>query len=317
MPRERNARDQGSGRSVSGLASLWHRVTRGFKRPSGDQGEDRWTWFGEEPSPKRSRRRLFLILAEAVAGIALIATGAMFVVLRAGDADDTTGAVRGTSSPAPSASVAPPTSSPSVALSPTPIAGSGVFQLAIWDSPERVWETDDLIVNRPEGPGGLSLPFLLRIENASPGQAYHIELTYGCGPGEISGLEFLTDFDRSAGSLPAMTAPGPERTFPDAAAVISDDVSIVGDDEPGDRLFRLWGATFAALPSGPRPQAACEGEKTFTVSVRALDKTVYMLWGAQLDPAVTGGASRPSVFSMKVAVQGIPEPAEVSVVVPR
>jgi hypothetical protein len=61
----------------------------------------------------------------------------------------------------------------------------------------------------------------------------------------------------------------------------------------------------------------CDGEKSFSVSIRSLDETVHMLWGAQL--AAEAGAPEPArsaAFRMKVVVQGIEEPEEISVVVP-
>lgn len=300
MP-EKRVWGESSGRSTSGLASLWRRATRPITRLSGkrDPGEDKWTWFGEEPYPKRRRRRL-LILAEAGAGVALISIGALFVVLRTGDAGS------------PEAVGAPSAATtPTIAASPTPIGLTVTLRLAVWDSPHDLWETDDLPLNRSGT--GQTVPFLLLIENAAAGQTYNVQLTYQCRSGNAAGWEFLTDFDRDTGSRPALAAPGPQRPFPDTAVVVPDDPSISEDDRPNAGSFRLWGGTVEGAPAGPAPAFSCETHKTFSIRVRALGDTVHVLWGARLAAANGADGTR---FEMKAAIEGAQqEPAAIGVVV--
>jgi hypothetical protein len=189
------------------------------------------------------------------------------------------------------------------------------FDLAVWDSPAQVWETDDLTADAGQRDRGLVVPFLMRIENARSGQSYRIEINYECGAGDVSGLEFLTDYDREAGEMPAITMPGPGRPLPDAAVLMPDDSSIAADDEHGDRQFRLWGATFTGQPAGPVPSIPCAGNKSFTINFRALQDTVHLLWGAQLAAAGEGDGGGARQFGMKVSTDG-QEPAEINVVVP-
>ena len=319
MPRE-SEQGQPVRRHSFGWASLWRRAKREGKDGSGrrDSQEDKWTWFGGEPTGDRKQARLrpFLLIAEGVAAVAVISAGALFIVLRTGDAG---GPDNGPAVESPGSTMAV-TPSPELTGSPsaTPAIAPVAFELAVWDSPRHLWETDDLVIERPASDNGLSVPFLLRMENATPGEDYRIDLTYGCGAGETSGLEFLTNYDRDAGSEPALIAPGPERPLPDATAVIGDDRSIAGDDEHGDRRFQLWGASFAASPEGPvPPDVPCEGDKMVTVSVRAVGETVHMLWGAALAaPSGVDGAGE-GRFGMKVAVAGAPqEPVQINVVAP-
>jgi len=303
MP-EKRAWGESSGRSSSGLASLWQRAARQLRHLSGrrDAGEDRWTWFGEEPYPRHRRRRLFLILAEAGAGIALIAVGALFVVLRTGDADSPSAI--GTATPSATPLIAPSPSASPIGFTVTP-------RLAIWDSPHGLWETDDLTVNRSGD--GQTVPFLLLIENAAAGQTYNVHLTYQCRADDVAGLEFLTDFDRDTGSGPALAAPGPQRSFPDTAFVVPDDPSIAEDDEPNTGSFRLWGGTVEGAPSGPAPAFACETTKTFSIRVRALGDTVHLLWGVSLAATVGADGAR---LEMKAVIEGAQQqPAAIGVVV--
>jgi hypothetical protein len=319
MSRESENASSG-GRNPSGWRSLWRRLRPGGKgiRARREVGGDRWTWFGEDAPRKRARVRRFLLIGEIAAGVAVVLAGALFVILRTGDAGGpdplrTTTSVERTPEPSPPGQTDAPT--PPIPSSPATLATA--IRIAAWDSVNRVWETDDLPVPRPAGVEGRSIAFMLNMENAVIGQTYNVELTYECRSGGTPGLEYLTDFDGDAGDLPISAPPGPQRPFPDAEVVLPDDPTTGGDDQT--RSLLIWGAIPESIPTGPAPATECTSEKSVLLRVRALSENVHILWGAHLAPAAvaTGDAASAIPLSMRVAVEGAGQsPAELSIIVP-
>jgi hypothetical protein len=264
--------------------------------------EDRWTWLAAEGEVERRRPGLRLALTGTGAVLALVAAAAaVFFTLRS--AGYYSSEIGDGSSPRPTAL---PTSE---TLAPTagPATIVGFFTVSGWDRPGAEWLFDELPLERPALPqSATAVPFLLLIENAIPGQVYAAQIRYDCRAGGAEGFSFLTDYDRDAGTGPALTAPGPGRSLPDTSARIPDDASTTADDQHGSRQFALWGATFEGAPSVPTPQTPCSGQKALTVRILARAPIVHLLWSGHLQTSVPAGQI--SSFRMQAAIEGMQQP---------
>ncbi len=256
---------------------------------------------------------------------AALALGAYFA-FRSDDGSPETAALPSptpamTATPAPSP-LPTPSGTPGPSATPT-VAPAGLrFSLGFW-AKSGAW-----VFNGSAGVGsgyseGESMPYLLRIDEARPGDVYGIRLRYDCRSGPAAAFDYLTGYDRNAGSAPALAAGGPSRLPPDMAAVLPGDSSTALDDaaREGERLLFLWGATFEIAPVGQLLQAPCAGDKVVQLAVRARAKTVFLLWGAHLASAADWGAGQGAadgdrLFSMVAQVSGVAPDRQAFVVDP-
>ncbi|HEU4760210.1 MAG TPA: hypothetical protein VFT91_09555 [Dehalococcoidia bacterium] len=212
--------------------------------------------------------------------------------------------------PTPAASPTPtPTGAPSPPATPTAAAGALHFNLGMW-AKGGGWVFDGTARGASGYREGEAIPFLVRIDGARPGDVYGVGLRYDCRSGQAAAFDYLTSYDRDAGSAPALADDGPARLPPDAAIAVPDDGSTAFDDAE-ERQLALWGATLEVAPVGRGLEAPCAGSKTVQVAVRARAGTVFILWGAHLasekDWGGGQGASRGDhPFSMTVQVSGVP-----------
>lgn len=263
--------------------------------------EDRWTWLGQEASATRRRFRRILTIAGATTGsIAVLG----FLLLAIGTGEDRHTEVNALHSPSPK---------PAAATPPATETLGARFAFAVWDNVGGQWQFDDL--RRSGYHGGDAIPFLLRINNARPGQLYDVNIRYDCPTSEASGFDFLTDHNHDVQVEPALAAYGPGRALPDAAVLIPDDASIAVDNTEEGRNLRIWGATFERSPVGPLPPTPCAVDKMILVRVRPRGETVYLAWGGHLaSPNESGGQSR--AFGMQVGIAGLAQEAERLNVIP-
>lgn len=240
--------------------------------------------------------------------LALLATGALalFVLLNPNDESPVAVPVPGYT-PAPAVE-ATPTAAPIIVETATPAAGGPRFRLAVWTDARQRWQFGDLEAEASDYSEGQAVPFLLRIDNVSPGDVQRISLLYNCGADGAAAFDFLTGYERDVGSVPALRVGGPA----DATIPVPDDPAIDFDDTDREagRLFRLWGASFESAPAGPAPNAPCGKVKLIAISIRVQAPTVYLLWGGHLGSAADwgegrGATSQDSPFEMEVRVSGI------------
>ncbi len=266
-------------------------------------GANRWHWRrkaegGQPRGPLRGGRRAALAAAGLVliAGLAL----ALYFVLRPGEG--------GAGEPVPGLSpgTATPASSP---------AGPHI-RLARWAPDE--WQVAHLMPGDSSYREGDAIPFLLVIQDAVPQSLYAVVITYDCLAGGAAGFDFLTGYQGPAGSAPALSEGGPGRVTPDATMPIPDDGSIRFDDaDGGQRLFQLWGATFAGRPSINPPTTPCENRKLVFFPIRAQSQTVFLLWGGHLASSADwgpgrGASSQGGQFGMQVKTAGLEAELEVA-----
>ncbi len=240
--------------------------------------------------------------------LALLATGslALFVLLNSDDESPVAVPVPG-SAPAP-AIVTTPTATPGTVETATPVSSGPRFRLAVWTDIRRQWQFGDLESEASDYSEGETVPFLLRIDNVSPGDVLRISLRYNCGADGTAAFDFLTGYDRDAGSEPALTVDG----LADATIPVPDDPAIDFDDEDreADRLFRLWGASFDKALTGPTPGAPCSKDKLIGITIKVRAPTVYLLWGGHLGSSADwgegqGAASHDSPFEIEVRIPGV------------
>jgi len=222
--------------------------------------------------------------------------------------------------------VATPTASPTAApgvttTAATPTFGGGRFRLTLWADELAGWRLGDLDADASSYREGQTVPFLLRIDGVEPGEVYSVGLRYDCQVDEAAAFDFLTGYERDTGSGPALAEQGPGRSQPDATIGMPDDLSIAFDDEEQDgRVFRLWGATFDDQLVGRGLDVPCTGSKVILLRVRALAKTVFLIWGGHLGSSKDWGANRGAAsqdrpFGIAVAISGLwPQLQGVSVV---
>jgi hypothetical protein len=209
-----------------------------------------------------------------------------------------------------------PAATPGITKTATPVAGPS-FDVGVWALARGQWKFGDLHAEDSGYREGQVIPFLLRIDDASPGAVYRVSLRYGCAANGIAAFDFLTGYQRDVGSELGLPK-GPA----DSAIPVPDDPAIRFDDEgrEADRRFRLWGATFDSEPVGPAPDALCAEEKEVSLALEARAPTVQLLWGAHLAAAADwgegrGAANHSSPLTMRVTVPGLaPESQELAIV---
>jgi len=273
----------------------------GHRGPEGD----RWNWLPRQPdSPRRPpRRRVHIKLVAAVAAIAAVSTALALGAFLSWGSDDGVTVVSPTASaePEPTATPAPPP------LTPTPPSTAPHLSLSVWANERLGW----LVAGATADPAGYkegeAIPFMVRVDDTSPGEMYVLTLRYECAAGHAARFDFLTGYDRDAGGDPVRSAEAPGRLTPDAAIPVPDDPSIILDDRPREeeRLFRLWGGTFEGSPIGPEPETPCADHKAVQLNVRAQGETLFLLWGGHLASSADwgvgqGAADGDEAFSMSV-----------------
>lgn len=214
-----------------------------------------------------------------------------------------------------------PTVTPAPIATATPAPSGASSRLALWAASLGQWQFSDIGAVAFGYREGEAIPFLLRIDDASPGAVYGLELRYDCQSDGVAAFDYVVGYDRDVGDEPALAQQGPSRLQPDAAIPVPDDPSIAFDDEAHEeRLFRLWGATFDADPTPPAPDTPCRDEKLIVLRIRAQAETVFLMWGAHLGSAEDWGAGRGAdnqemPFGIEVRTPGMePESQELRVV---
>ncbi|MCH6555084.1 MAG: hypothetical protein IH797_00515 [Chloroflexi bacterium] len=251
----------------------------GGKKPATKPGAAYDSGWSSSRPPSGPRRRPPVPPLLPLAGGALITllVGLALLVVWLTDSDGNS-PEEAASNAAPNATAAPsatpPATTPSLPrlAAPVPESQGALFRLAVWDGNE--WQFN----LTPEGPvyrEGEAVPFLLRIDRALPATAYTLTIHYDC-----RGFDFLTAYDRDAGSEPALATGGPGSPIVDSAAPIPDDPATPADDQEAGS-FSLWGGPFTRVDA-PLPSAACTGEKGLTVGLSAAADTVFLMWAAQL-----------------------------------
>ena len=250
-----------------------------------DSSDDDWHWYpvpvGGEPDgdgPRRSRSGLLL------AGIGAFLTGVGLVLLVLSlDNDSSSGSQASPSALPASAGPATTATGPTAEASPTPArllapASPGDLRLFIWSRQQRQWLSSDLIREEPGYYEGDVVPFMLRVEHATPSTLYEVQLTYVCRTTDSAAFDYLaTPSDADNASL--TTAPGPARRE-DASIPVPDDSAISFDG--AGRRFKAWGASFQQTPEGPLPDGACQANKQFKLGLTTQGGTVYVVWGGHL-----------------------------------
>ncbi len=256
------------------------------RRGSSESG---WTWARPPSGPRRAPPAPPLLPLAGGGLIALFVTLALLALWLSGTDDNGPAGATGTPTPTPSPTAAPsPTPTPGVTPPPVPPptvpvpGGPGPrVRLAAWDG--QAWQFKPQL----EGAAyreGEAVPFLLRIDRASPGGAYPLTLRYDC-----KAFEFLTAYDRDYGSEPALAFGGPGSATPDATVFIPDDRGTAADDGEAASLS-LWGGSFSG-GAGPLPPSPCAGEKSLIIGLTAEGDTVHLIWAAQLSLGASQGAA--------------------------
>ncbi len=257
------------------LRGIWSEGEKPATKP-GTAYDSGWSSFRPPSGP---RRRLPAPPLLPLAGGSLIAllVGLVLLVVWLTDSDGNS-PEEAASNAVPSATAAPSATPPATPPSlprlaaPVPESQGALFRLAVWDGNE--WQFN----LTPEGPvygKGEAVPFLLRIDRALPATAYTFTIHYDC-----IGIDFLTAYDRDAGSEPALATGGPGSPIVDSAAPVPDDPATPADDQEAGS-FSLWGGPFTRVDA-PLPSAACTGENGLTVGLSAAADTVFLMWAAQL-----------------------------------
>lgn len=280
--------------------------------------ENNWQWQAERPDagqrrPVRPGPRRFLV---AIAGLALFAAFlslVLFFAVRAGG-NGTPGTP--TAGLTPPASTLPPTAAPTA----TPAGETASITLGVWVEETSRWRFGDLAAQESGYHQGQSIPFLLRIEGATPGRTYEVTLRYQCRAGSAAAFDYLTAYDRDAGAAPALAPEGPQQAQPDAAIPIPDDPSIAFD-EAGRGLFQLWWATPEQPPAGPSPDSPCRDRKQVVLPIRAQGREIFLMWGAHLASADDwgsghGAADLSDPFGIEVLVPGLTQESRALQVLP-
>ena len=215
-----------------------------------------------------------------------------------------------TSTPQPTAVTTPtpsPTMTPEPTIAPTATPAFGFrAQLRAWSDATSEWVLTALDQGTSNYREGDLVPILLRIEEATPGDTYDLQIKYDCASGERHAFDFLSGI-ATDDKDPLMTAPGPERISPDSALMVPDDASLEVDDATGG-TFLAWGATFSAA-SEPQPETACSDEKSIAVSLIAQADTVMLIWAGHLassaDWGPDGGAASAGPFRVEVVIDDV------------
>ncbi len=176
-----------------------------------------------------------------------------------------------------------------VSLEPGPKSPNSIASYALdeWSDTLGAWQPTDLDGQNSAYHEGEAVPFMLRIENAVPGTQYRVSVLFDCARQDGPSYDFLTSYDRDRGVMPALHQDGPGSSAADATLAVPDDEDMTLDDRERDRSFKLWGGSFNSGAAGPVRDGSCLGQgqtaqKTYMFTVRALDDTVYLLWGGHL-----------------------------------
>jgi len=260
-----------------------------------DSRGDSWSWEPVQPGPRPdagSRLRWGGVLL-AIVGAAL--AGIVFLIVEAGDEDDSSGQAPTTRSPVLGASRTPtitssPQSSSSTRIPASPSADTnGSSRLFVWSRQRRQWLQSDLSQETPGYREGEPVPFMLRIDDVASRTVYQVELRYECHTAQGAAFDYLTDVS-DADISATTTEPGPGREREDASIPVPDDATINFDGS--DRRFLAWGASFQEAPEGPLPAAPCGGEKRFRINLMAHDDTLFLIWGGHLALSTDWGESQ-------------------------
>ncbi len=255
------------------------------RRGSSDSG---WGWSRPPSGPRRPPPAPPLIPLAGGGLIALLVALALLVVWLTGSDDNAPAGAASTATPPPTATTAPPETPPPTATAPptpvptpTPVPDTqtGRFRLAAWNG--NAWQFNPTL----EGAAyreGLAVPFLLRIDRAIPGTAYPLIIQYDC-----KGFDFLTAYDRDAGSEPALASGGPGSPIVDSAATIPDDPATPADDREAGSIS-LWGGSLTRVDAA-LPSTACTGVKSLPLGLSAAADTVFLMWAAQLSDTASDG----------------------------
>jgi hypothetical protein len=153
--------------------------------------------------------------------------------------------------------------------------------LEVWNDRNNEWQARGLDMASEERPSDWTVPFLLRIDAARPGDVYQIILEYGsCQASSAGGFDILTGVERSW-ELTRTAPSGPARGTPDTAIPIPGHRAAKTAGGSEDRL-ELWGATFELSPEGPLQSASCAGRRAITLRVFARMESVFLLWGGHV-----------------------------------
>jgi hypothetical protein len=271
--------------------------------------DDRWTWLGQEtgPAPKQRRFGRSLAIAGLFVGAAAFFGGLVVLAINLGNDGDAKVVTLHSPSPSPATATALP--------SPLATVPATRFELALWDAVGRRWQSGDLVIQGSGYHEGQAIPFLLRIDNARPGETYNVNIRYDCPEGGVSGFDFLTDHNRDVDIERALEGSGPPGAVPDAAILIPDDPATTADNTAGGGHLRVWGATFEQSPAGPVPATACVADKLIHVRIRPRTETVYLAWGGHFAPSTAGAAGQKTASAMQVAIEELAQvPTKLSVV---
>ena len=280
-------------------------------------GRGSWKWLRGEFARLAGRRHV--PRAVAAVGLVVVAAGlslGLFFALRSDGSGPMAARI---ASPTPASPIA---STPELSPTPTPRSSAARFRLAVWEGTHSDWQFGDLQLEASGDREGRSIPFLLRIDYAAPGSAYRVALRYTCQIDGAAAFDFLTGYERDAGSGPALAGQGPGRSQADATIPVPDDPSIAFDDEEqeGARFFHLWGASFGAELTGSALVSPCRNDKLMVLNIRAQAETVFLLWGGHLASAEDWGGNRGAVtsdrpFGMNVVIPGMwPESQSINIV---
>ncbi len=195
-----------------------------------------------------------------------------------------------------------PTATPAVTTTPSPTAaptaapgGQGpLFRLAAWDG-ERWWFEERL-----EGATyreGEAVPFLLRIDRASRGDAYSLTIRYDC-----EAFAVLTPYERDHGSQPALAPGGPGSAPADTIISLVHDPAVVPDDGDAGSLS-LWGGSFTGVDRA-LPSSECAGEKSVTAGLAAVADTLHLMWAAEIS---AGAVERDAPLRLAAQIAGAKE----------
>jgi len=190
------------------------------------------------------------------------------------------------------------------------------IRLAQWADLRAQWQFGDLNRNNSAYHEGEAVPFMLRIDNARLDADYVLAVRYDCVQRGINAYDFLADYERDRGTLPALDPDGPGSALPDTTISIPDDTSIGFDNAESPRQFKAWGIIFTSPPVGPAPSTVCtaqlgqKAEKSYELHFRALTDTVFILWGGHLASSLDWGQDKGAAsisgapYHMKLDVPG-------------
>lgn len=214
--------------------------------------------------------------------------------------------------PSPSAT---PTPSPSPTLgqpaSATPFPPNnpqGPMAAAFWSNVSHFWWFGELPGQLGNYQEGQAVPFLLQWD-AAPGETYQLRISYACSSGQsAAAIDYLTGVEDWGDEI--LTADhGPGAGLPDSAISVPDTEGFLPDNSSSG-LLTLYGGKFTVLPSPPSPSGACSGQRSVSLTVRAIAGKVTFLAGAHLGAASVygpgrGAASATSAMSLTAAVDGV------------